>query len=373
LYEMLSGGERPFTGERARTTGSTGEKIRWEQMNLEPPSLRRRNKEISRELAVVVKKCLEKEPGMRYSQVLEFLTAFENTLAVDGVSGTSDQKDLVAPPPIPDQVPIPAPVQVPAPVEKAIPSQSTPKKHSHPLKYWGIGLLAIIGLGVTWFVLFTAQAYSLFQIIESKLATQITGAPASASQVDTPTPTPLPNFTAKAGSLGFNLYDGPGEEYKKIDYLFSDLTIIGQADGCSWFKVTVNSGSGPEDGWVRADQITFSVKCSDVPPADIPPFLLPTPTRLSLPTETEGSHSEEQTPPTCLVNSIIMIANHTGASATLNLKGPASFTFTILPDANKVPVCSGSYDYTITYNCNGNSESMNGRISDGDRFEFACN
>ena len=37
LYEMLSGGERPFTGEHARTTGSTAEKVRWEQINLSPP------------------------------------------------------------------------------------------------------------------------------------------------------------------------------------------------------------------------------------------------------------------------------------------------------------------------------------------------
>ena len=30
LYEMLTGGERPFTGEQSKTTGSTSEKVRWE-------------------------------------------------------------------------------------------------------------------------------------------------------------------------------------------------------------------------------------------------------------------------------------------------------------------------------------------------------
>ncbi|GAF89912.1 unnamed protein product, partial [marine sediment metagenome] len=38
LFEMLTGGERPFTGELAETTGSTSEKVRWEQMHLNPPS-----------------------------------------------------------------------------------------------------------------------------------------------------------------------------------------------------------------------------------------------------------------------------------------------------------------------------------------------
>jgi serine/threonine-protein kinase len=38
LFEMLTGGERPFTGEEAETTGSTAERVRWEQEHREPPS-----------------------------------------------------------------------------------------------------------------------------------------------------------------------------------------------------------------------------------------------------------------------------------------------------------------------------------------------
>jgi serine/threonine protein kinase len=40
LYEMLTGGERPFTGSRATITGSTSERVLWEKLNLlpEPPS-----------------------------------------------------------------------------------------------------------------------------------------------------------------------------------------------------------------------------------------------------------------------------------------------------------------------------------------------
>ena len=47
LFEMLTGGERPFTGETARTSGTVAEKVRWEQRNLEAPSPRVYNLSIS--------------------------------------------------------------------------------------------------------------------------------------------------------------------------------------------------------------------------------------------------------------------------------------------------------------------------------------
>ena len=76
LYEMLSG-ERPFVGELATTTGTTSEKIRWEHMNINPPSLRRLNRQVSVELEAVVMKCLEKSPDRRFGSVLEFMNALE--------------------------------------------------------------------------------------------------------------------------------------------------------------------------------------------------------------------------------------------------------------------------------------------------------
>ncbi|MGD8554549.1 MAG: protein kinase, partial [Anaerolineales bacterium] len=75
LFEMLTGGERPFTGEKAEITGSTSDKVRWEQVNLNPPSLREFNKEISTALEVVVAKCLAKAPGDRYDSVIDLLNA----------------------------------------------------------------------------------------------------------------------------------------------------------------------------------------------------------------------------------------------------------------------------------------------------------
>lgn len=80
LFEMLTGGERPFTGERADTAGSTSEKVRWEQLHLKAPSPRKWNPEIRQELESVVLRCLEKEPENRFDSVLELLNALELAL-----------------------------------------------------------------------------------------------------------------------------------------------------------------------------------------------------------------------------------------------------------------------------------------------------
>jgi len=75
LFEMVTGGERPFTGERATITGSTSEKVRWEQMNLNPPSPRRWNASIPDELVSVVQRAMDKDPSRRFSSASEMLSA----------------------------------------------------------------------------------------------------------------------------------------------------------------------------------------------------------------------------------------------------------------------------------------------------------
>lgn len=85
LYEMLTGGERPFTGEK-RTTGSTSEKVRWEQLHTTPPSPKKWNPQISDELEAVVMRCLEKEPDKRFSSALDMWNAFEMAVGVETVT-----------------------------------------------------------------------------------------------------------------------------------------------------------------------------------------------------------------------------------------------------------------------------------------------
>ncbi|MGV8025606.1 MAG: protein kinase [Anaerolineaceae bacterium] len=71
LYEMLTGGERPFTGERAETTGSTAEKIRWEQLKLIPKPLLEFNPDLPVAVQTLVQCCLAKLPAQRFADIQE--------------------------------------------------------------------------------------------------------------------------------------------------------------------------------------------------------------------------------------------------------------------------------------------------------------
>lgn len=77
LYEMVTGGERPFTGEQARTTGATSEKVRWEQVYLAPPPPSQYNPLLSKQLEAVILRCLVKDPGIRFGSALELLNSIE--------------------------------------------------------------------------------------------------------------------------------------------------------------------------------------------------------------------------------------------------------------------------------------------------------
>src|SRR3990170_921707 len=119
LYEMLTGGERPFTGERATITGSTSEKVRWEQIHLTPFSPRAHNPAISPEIEAVVLRCLEKERAGRYRSVWEVLKALEEALTGERVPKTPPQTARLAAPPS-------------AVAEAPAPSRGAPSSEPHP-------------------------------------------------------------------------------------------------------------------------------------------------------------------------------------------------------------------------------------------------
>jgi uncharacterized protein YraI len=183
-----------------------------------------------------------------------------------------------------------------------------------------------------------------------------------------------------------DFFSGPGDKYPRIGSLHGQVTIVGQAFNCAWFKVV--SISNPSDsGWVLAEKLAYSIHCSvvevsDVPPLPTTPTFTPTQeptttkTPLPLPTATQKPASDAPPPPavSCMVNSIIIIQNRSGAPFTLYLTGPGSFTFYLgADDYSKVEVCSGSYDYYVEGTCNGSPASGSGRISDGDQVYFECN
>lgn len=126
LFELLTGGERPFTGERATITGAIQEKVRWEQLNLPPPSPRQFNPKITPALEAVVMRCLAKDRSKRYKSVNDFLTDLEQAVGV-----------------------APEPIEVRAWMAEAGPDtvSEAPKEGkkplSRPLLYAGIGLTSI--------------------------------------------------------------------------------------------------------------------------------------------------------------------------------------------------------------------------------------
>lgn len=80
LFEMLTGGRRPFNGDRAQVSGTVSEKVRWEQRNLKPIPLRSINPDVSAALEAVVMRCLEKDPKKRFGGTMEFLAELQKAL-----------------------------------------------------------------------------------------------------------------------------------------------------------------------------------------------------------------------------------------------------------------------------------------------------
>ncbi len=93
MYEMLTGGQRPFTGESGNASGSTTKRIVWEKKHLQPPSPRVYNPEITPELEAVVMMCLQHSPRRRFRSTLDLLQALE--VAVRGLQPEDDDQTRV--------------------------------------------------------------------------------------------------------------------------------------------------------------------------------------------------------------------------------------------------------------------------------------
>ena len=73
LYEMLTGGERPFTGERATITGTTAEKVRWEHLKMEPAPISKFNPDVNHNFQIVIECCLQKKSEKRFQNTQELM------------------------------------------------------------------------------------------------------------------------------------------------------------------------------------------------------------------------------------------------------------------------------------------------------------
>jgi len=103
LYEMLTGGERPFTGERATITGTTAEKVRWEHVQMQPVPVLKYNAKVSVQLEGVVQCCLRKDARERYATTMELLDGLNKSIGKLTSSGKQVKREG-KPQPSPKQV-----------------------------------------------------------------------------------------------------------------------------------------------------------------------------------------------------------------------------------------------------------------------------
>lgn len=80
LYEMLIGGERPFTGERAIITGTTADKVRWEHLKLEPSPIRIFVHDVPASLEEIVMTCMSKNPDERYGDAQDVFKMYREIM-----------------------------------------------------------------------------------------------------------------------------------------------------------------------------------------------------------------------------------------------------------------------------------------------------
>ncbi|HEX9019403.1 MAG TPA: serine/threonine-protein kinase, partial [Anaerolineaceae bacterium] len=88
LFEMITGGRRPFTGDASEDA----EKITWEKDHLPPIAPRKYAPSISPELESVILRCLERKPERRYHTALDLLEALQAA-----AGGAEDLDTLLTP------------------------------------------------------------------------------------------------------------------------------------------------------------------------------------------------------------------------------------------------------------------------------------
>lgn len=193
IYEMVTGGERPFTGEHALTGGSTAEKMRWEHLQVKPPSPREYNPNLSPQLEAIVLKCLEKNPVQRYATTMELLGELEKHIPAQGMTGAKfigEDKTSATYIPIPGK-----PIKTPPPVSQNILKNEEFIEH-RPQKQvrWGIIATAIAVLILLALVIGMQAVGGVSALLPDPTATETLtpSATSTPTKMPTPTSTPIP-------------------------------------------------------------------------------------------------------------------------------------------------------------------------------------
>jgi serine/threonine protein kinase len=210
LYELLTGGKRPFPDGVFDKPASYGSKNSMDVVDLIPVSPRRFNPLISENLAGVMMKCLEKDPKRRFSNGLELLEELQKYLEITidpkntkSVAETEALKNEDAPKP--QTTPAP-PVQSNEVHQKTTPL--SPKKRKNLIIPVLVGILLLISLVLFFIIdplsLLTRRENPIPVVMSSEIARVVQNPPiintlipilTKNSQESTITPLPVPTQT----------------------------------------------------------------------------------------------------------------------------------------------------------------------------------
>ena len=183
LFETLTGGERPFTGEESVAANTVRGNVLWAQMNLPAPSPRRYNPAITSEIETVVMRCLQKTPADRFTSALDMLVTLE--IACEAQLAPSSRAIVASPI-------ITKPVVRP---KAKTPAEPRRRRWLTVMMFAVLLILLVGSVGLLWLRLNGAAAINLLPI-DTPTAT-ITASPTpSPSPTPTPTSTPTPTPTA---------------------------------------------------------------------------------------------------------------------------------------------------------------------------------
>jgi hypothetical protein len=285
LFEMVTG-RRPFLGQTESTTGSTREKIRWEQMNAQPPSPREFNPDIPAALERVILKAMAKTPEERFSTALGMLETFE-------IAGGDIPKEI---PPVSGEPSLFGVETMSLPVKTVseTPSPTFQEERKPALSPVVVAALVVVVLAAMLFggwMFFRESPTPTLEAPPAIVEATATDLPAT----DAPTPTKAVAMMSGKLSDDTSVHAGPGTEYASLGTLDKDtmLAVNARNQKGTWWQIFYTSG---EDGlaWIDVDyaEITDGNNPDDLPivvaekPTQPPPSDTPRPTQPSTPTKT---------------------------------------------------------------------------------------
>jgi serine/threonine protein kinase len=261
LYEMLAG-QRPFVGDsEVPDTGSTREKIRWEQMNADPPSLQALNPVVSSELEATVFKAMAKEPDDRWPSALAFWHGIQQAAGIEAVATPV----VAETPPSPVATPAVAEPTPPPPAEPP-PAPITPPP-AKPRTTVAVTVAAVAAIAVVLLVLCAGLGWLLWSRGDSDTTGSDAGPDVVAMDTDTPVPTPTdtsvsPTATPKPTRKPISTPE-PAVNTGRIAFASKrngnfEIYVM-QADGSGMTNLTQNEAFDVVPAWSPdGSQIVFS-------------------------------------------------------------------------------------------------------------------